>query len=105
VLVFDLSAGGPALRLEGHEGQLRSGAWRRDGGLLAAVGPAAGTVRLWDFGHPVPGRGAVAVFEPNAHGIEAVVLSPEGRHLVTANSDGTIAILRLARAGTVFRVP
>jgi WD40 repeat protein len=105
VLLFDLAAGGPALRLEGPDSPLLNGAWRADGGLIAKVGPADGTVRLWDFSHTVPRRGAVALFEPNGHGIEAVAFAPEGRHLVTANSDGTIAILRLAKAGDVFRLP
>jgi hypothetical protein len=29
---------------------------------------------------------------------------PEGQHFVTANSDGTIYVLRLAKLGEVFRV-
>jgi hypothetical protein len=45
------------------------------------------------------------VFGPNDHGIEALAFSPEGRHLVTANRDGTIAVLRLAKAGDLFRLP
>jgi serine/threonine protein kinase/WD40 repeat protein len=105
VLLFDVETGTQTERLQGDEAALVSGAWRADGGLLAAAGPPDGTVRLWDFGPAVPRRRAVAVFEPNAHGIEAVALAPEGRHLVTANSDGTITILRLAKAGAVSRAP
>jgi hypothetical protein len=29
-------------------------------------------------------------------------MSPEGRHLATANPDGTVTILRLAERGKVF---
>jgi WD40 repeat protein len=105
VLLFDVSTGAQFLRLEGDEGPLVSGAWRADGGLLATTGAADGTVRVWDFSHAVPKRGAVTMFEPNVHGIEAVAFGLEGRHLVTADHDGTIAVLRLAKAGNVFRVP
>jgi WD40 repeat protein len=105
VLLFDVETGTRTGRLQGDEAALVSGAWRADGGLLAAAGPPDGTVRLWDFGPAVPKRTAVAVFEPNANGIEAVALAPEGRHLVTANSDGTITILRLAKAGDRSRAP
>jgi hypothetical protein len=73
--------------------------------LLATAGSTEGTVRVWDLGQSAPRRSVVAVFEPNAHGIEAVAFAPEGRHLMTANSNGTIAVLRLAKAGDVFQVP
>jgi hypothetical protein len=39
---------------------------------------------------------------PGMHGI---ALTPEGRYLATANPDGTVHVLRLARRGEVFRVP
>jgi WD40 repeat protein len=105
VLIFDLSTGGRTLRLEGHESPILGGAWRADGGLLATVGATDGTVRLWDFGHPMPRQRVVPVFERDVHSIEAIAFSPEGRHLVTANPDGTIAIFRLAGRGSVFRIP
>jgi serine/threonine protein kinase/WD40 repeat protein len=105
VLVFDLAAGGRPSWLEGHESDLLGGAWRADGGLLATAGATDGTVRLWDFGQPMPRQRVVPVFEPNVESVEAVAFAPEGRHLVTANPDGTIAVFRLAKAGTVFRVP
>jgi WD40 repeat protein len=104
VLIFDLTSGRP-VRLEGHESHVPGGAWRADGGLLATAGATDGTVRLWDLGHAVPKPRVVPVFEPNAPGIEALAFTPEGRHLVTADHDGTIAVFRLAKAGEVFRVP
>jgi serine/threonine protein kinase/WD40 repeat protein len=105
VLLFDVSSGDRKLRLEGNENQLLCGAWRADGGLLATVGATQHTVQLWDFAHAAPKRHVVAAAGPKVQGIDAVALSPEGRHLVTGNSDGTISILRLAKAGEVFRVP
>ncbi len=69
VLLFDATTGTQAARLEGHDSPVRAGAWRADGELLATVGEADGTVRLWDFGHAVPRRRAVAVFRPKAQSI------------------------------------
>jgi serine/threonine protein kinase/WD40 repeat protein len=105
VLLFDVSTGARPLRLEGNESPLLKGAWRADGGLLATVEATGGAVQLWDFAHAVPKRGVLGATAPNAPGIEAVAFSPEGRHVVTANADGTISVLRLAGAGEAYRVP
>jgi WD40 repeat protein len=105
VFLFDVAAGTPILRLAGRDSCPQSGAWRADGGLLAAVGESDGEVRLWDFGHAVPGQHVVPVFEPRGDGIEAVAFSPEGRCVVTANPDGTIAIFRLPRTEGASRTP
>jgi hypothetical protein len=37
--------------------------------------------------------------------IQDIALSPEGRHLVAGNSDGTISVLRQAKPGEVLRAP
>jgi WD40 repeat protein len=105
VLVFDLAPGGRTVRLKGSESPNRSGTWRADGGLLATVGTAEGAARLWDFRSATPRRGIVTMFEPNTQGVEAAAFAPEGRHLVLAHTDGTIAVLRLAKMGEVFRLP
>jgi serine/threonine protein kinase/WD40 repeat protein len=105
VQIFDVATGTRTLRLEGDENPVLSRTWRADGGLLATAGQADGRVRLWDFAHAAPRQRVLSLFERDGHGIDALALSPEGRHLVTANPDGTIAILRLAKAGAVFRVP
>jgi WD40 repeat protein/serine/threonine protein kinase len=104
VLVFDIASGARTLRLEGGESPQRSGAWRADGGLLATSGTADSTIRLWDLGHARPVQQLIPLFERKGHRIDALALSPEGRHVVTGNSDGTIAILRLAKAGTVLEI-
>jgi hypothetical protein len=36
--------------------------------------------------------------------IQCVAFSPEGRHLATANPDGTVYVLRLAEPGVVAEV-
>jgi len=62
-------------------------------------------VRLWDLDRSPPRSQAITLFRPDHDFIRAIALTPEGRHLVTGNSDGTIYILRLAKVGEVFRVP
>jgi hypothetical protein len=43
------------------------------------------------------------LFLPRQGTIQDIALSPEGRHLVAANSNGPITVLRLAKVGEVFR--
>ncbi len=105
MLVFDLIGGARPVLLEGSEGPVRGGAWRADGGVLATIGAADEPVRLWDFGHALPRPRTVRAIEPGELGPQAVAFTPEGRHVVTANPDGSIGVLRLAKAGDVFRVP
>jgi hypothetical protein len=64
-----------------------------DGKQLAAVtGPRA--IRLWDLTTGKPE--AVIRLNPGVQFIDQVAYSPDGRHLATANSNGTVYILRLA---------
>lgn len=82
-----------------------SGAWRADGRLLATAGEYDGTVRLWDLSSSPPRRQAIQVLPPKTQSLYGVAFTPEGRHLATANPDGTIYILRLAKQGEVYQVP
>jgi WD40 repeat protein len=93
----------PALR--GHTSGVPSCAWRADGKLLASAGLEDGTVRLWDPDTKPPRSQPIVLFPPGQKSIHAIALTPEGRHLVTANTNGTIYVLRLAKVGEVFRVP
>ena len=54
--------------------------------------PPTGTVNLWDLTRPVPVRRSITL--PGA--VAQIVFTPEGRHLATANWNGTIYLLRLA---------
>jgi WD40 repeat protein len=99
VLVYDLSPGGRAARLGGHVSEVLTGAWRADGGRLATAGPGDGSARVWDFGQTPPRPRVVPVCEPNAGSVGAIAFSPEGRHIVTGNSDGSIAVFRLGKPG------
>jgi WD40 repeat protein len=111
IRVWDLSrwrasdASPPAQILEGHEGAVSSLAWRADGRLLASHSAVDGTVRLWDVTR-TPARCKVLKPLPTRDPwLNRIAFTPEGRHLVIGNPDGTVYVLRLARPGEVFRVP
>ncbi|MCI0459419.1 MAG: WD40 repeat domain-containing protein, partial [Gemmataceae bacterium] len=93
----------PALR--GHTSGVLACAWRGDGKLLVSAGAKDGTVRLWDPDTNPPQFRTIALFPPGRGAIHSIALSPEGRHVVTGNGDGTIYVLRLAKVGEVLRVP
>jgi WD40 repeat protein len=105
VFVWDLTTRQQRRRLSGHGSEVLSGAWRADGRLLITAGSTDGTVRLWDLSGDEPRSKALAVIPPNVPWLHAIALSPEGRHLAVCNPDGTVYVLRLAKAGEVFVVP
>jgi WD40 repeat protein len=80
----------------------KSGAWRADGLLLASCDAREGTVRLWSTDGKPERHQVIRLYPPNTPWLHALTMSPEGRHLATANPDGTITILRLAEPGQVF---
>jgi WD40 repeat protein len=89
-------------RLDGHTGPIRVCLWRADGGLLISAGWKDGIVRLWDLAGKTPRSKVLALRKTENLGI---ALSPEGRYLATANADGTIYVLRLAKVGKGFPMP
>jgi WD40 repeat protein len=102
--VWDLTTRQPTRKMavpaSGHLG----GAWRADGLLMASSGYADGTVRLWNTDGKPEREQVIQLYPPGTHWLHGMSMSPEGRHLATANPDGTITILRLARPGEVFEV-
>jgi WD40 repeat protein len=56
---------------------------------------ADGTVRLWDPASGKPLEGGVLRLGPPGGAIPKVAFTPDGRHLVTTNGNGTLYILRL----------
>ena len=74
-----------------------------DGKLLASAGD--GTVSLWDADANPPSSRVIVLFPHRQGAVQDIALSPEDRRLVTANSDGTISVLRLAKPGEVYRTP
>ena len=80
-----------------------AGAWRADGRLLVTSSARNGTFRLADFSSDTPRYKTMTVLGEGAHYLHSIALTPEGRHVITANPQGTIAILRLAELGQVFQ--
>jgi WD40 repeat protein len=85
--------------LEGAGGVSENVAWRADGRMVVSFGLNSGEVRLWDVS-ATPPRFRPLQLRP---GMCSVALTPEGRHLIATNPDGTIFVLRLARLGEVFQ--
>ena len=82
--------------LTGQSSVALSCAVRADGGLVASAGETDGALQLWDLTTPNSPRREIRLFPPSTPYLHGVALTPEGRHVATANPDGTIYILRLA---------
>jgi WD40 repeat protein/serine/threonine protein kinase len=102
VRLWDVPAGQIKQVLHGHKGEIVKLAWRADGRVLASCGQD-GTVQLWE-GDGHSSRSKVIPLFPPGGWVHDVAFTPEGRHLVTANPDGTSWVLRLAEPGKVFQV-
>jgi WD40 repeat protein len=102
IRIWEVQTGHLLRRLPGHAPIVVRCAWRADGQLLASVGYSDGTVILWDRPDAGLRRRSIKLGQQHLHG---VAFSPEGRYLATANSDGTVYVLRLAKQGEVFHVP
>jgi eukaryotic-like serine/threonine-protein kinase len=63
-----------------------------DNRTLAAV-TSAGVIRLWDLSTDKPAK--VIHVSPAVSQVDQIAFSPDGRHLATANNNGTVYILRL----------
>ena len=90
--------GAPTSQEHGHIG----GAWRADGLLMASCGATDGTVHLWSTDGKPDRDQVIRLYPPKTDYLHGLAMSPEGRHLATANPDGTVTILRLAKPGEVF---
>ena len=61
-------------------------------------------MRLWDLTCTPPRSREIRLFPPGTHLLHGIAMTPEGRYLATANPDGTVYVLRLARQGEVPRL-
>jgi WD40 repeat protein len=92
-------------RLVGHRARVRGVAFAPDGGTLYTASND-GTARAWNLATAAtrfavgaadpqpeaPAAPGTTVPPPNAHGVRAVTLSPDGRTLATAAEDGAVAL-------------
>jgi WD40 repeat protein len=98
--IWDLATRKEVRRMSGPH-QL-GGALRADGLLMVSCGDSDGTVRLWSADDKPLREQAIRLFPPGTSWLHGMAMSPEGRHVATANPDGTVTILRLAKPGDVF---
>jgi WD40 repeat protein len=92
IKLWDVSAGREVRTLRGHKGAVYSVAFSADEKWLASCG-SDGTIRLWN---PSTGEEKKMLqLGPPGGRICNIVFAPDGRHLATANGNGTVYILRL----------
>lgn len=87
VRIWDTESGDLVRTLEGHEGDVWSIAFSRDGRSLAA-GSADNTVRVWDAESGEPRR----VLTGHAQPVGGVAFSPDGRWLASGADDSTLKL-------------
>jgi WD40 repeat protein len=81
------------VRREGHTDSVVALAWRPDSQAVATASDDA-TLRLWSLDIKQPPRTLPFHTGPQCR----VAFTPEGRHLIAANQDGSIFVLRLSAA-------
>src|SRR5262249_13095525 len=93
VKLWDVSTGN-ARTLPGHSDAVHGVGFSADGRLLASCG-VDGAAEGWGLKAepPAPRKFSLAQKGKWVHG---AVFTPEGRYLLTANPDGTVAILKVA---------
>ncbi|MCY2963749.1 MAG: WD40 repeat domain-containing protein [Planctomycetota bacterium] len=97
VLLFDLSKRRLIRTITELEAGVNSAEFNRQSTQLA-VATNGGNVEIWDLPQPLPRElpppRRIQIGPPGGR-VWQVRFTPDGRHLVTLNGDGTIAILRL----------
>jgi WD40 repeat protein len=104
VRLWDLTTGQVRQVLTGHTGEVVKLAWRADGRVLVSCGGLDGTLPMWGMDGDSRLSQVFPLFRPGFGWVDDIDLTPEGRHVVTTNTDGTCTVLRLARPGEVFQV-
>ncbi len=88
--VWDVATGRLLVRLDGHDGAVKTVAYSPDGKALA-TGGADNTTRLWDA---ATGK-ELRKFDGPTTVVESVVFSPDGKLLVVAARGGGVRVWRL----------
>jgi WD40 repeat protein len=93
VKLWDLATRKELQTLTGHQDQINFVAFLGDSPTFATASHD-GTVRLWDSEKRK--ETSIVRLAPPGGGIFKLAFSPDGRHLATANGNGTVYIIRLA---------
>jgi WD40 repeat protein len=93
VKLWDPATGKGLHTLTGHDQKVNCVAFPGKGTTLGSSG-FDGTARLWDSETGTATR--VLRLGPNGGHVIKVTFSPDGRHVATANGNGTVYIFRLA---------
>ena len=95
IRLFDLRTGGLARSIDAHQTPVQRLAWRGDGKWLASLGEDGALLV-----HDMTGEKETLVKEIQlgevANAIRRIAFTPDGRHLVTTNANGTVFVLRVA---------
>ena len=111
VVLWDITTGKKLSTFKGHKAAVTSVAISSDGKRLITASMDA-TARLWDlqqmdFGSIISGRNPpknvqkARVFTGHTKGVRDIATSPDGRHLLTANGDGTVRVWDLVRGAEI----
>jgi WD40 repeat protein len=98
--VYDPTSGELLMALSGHEGEVISVAFSRDGKYLA-TGSADTTVRVWNVGN----GDLIRVLEGHSAEVGGVVFSPEGKLLLTSSEDGMLIIWDVETGEQLREIP
>jgi WD40 repeat protein len=94
VRLCDVATGEERHTLGGHQGSVRM-TYHPARKLLAACGAGDRRIRVWDIAHDPPQPRLLPPY-PLGLRVESLAFTPEGRYLITGNSDGTLYALQLA---------
>ncbi len=106
IWLWDLQTMKSTRILRGNAAQVQAVAWHPSGQFLASNDHAGGAVFLWDMRAAEPKPRMIRLFPANPGKVEVwthdVIFTPEGRHLIAGNPDGTVSVLRLAEIGQLL---
>ncbi len=106
IFLWDLQTMKSTRVLRSAAKKVQAVAWHPSGQFLASNDHTVSTLFLWDMRAPKAEPRTIRLFPASTKDDEwthDVIFTPEGRHLIAANPDGTVSVLRLAEIGQVLK--